>query len=348
MSSSTPTTAPDAGASGLAARLRASVVTGRGPLLPGRLALLAALATLVVIVGLVADSPVRYSLVIGTIFAIAILGNNAILATLGELNLAAGAFMAIGAYTAAYLLSKETPLILALGAVLVVSAVLGALIAVPTVRLTGLFTALATFALAFAIPDLTLALSPITGGDAGLAVTPPIIADVLIDGSSRVMLVAVVVLFFLLAAASLLLFSRSAGASLLAVGEAQHAASAFGLRSTALKIATWTWAAVLGGVAGAAYALAVGFLNPTIFTIFLSISLLAGALVGGARSVAGAFIGGMLVGALPPNIQSVVPASATGMVFGTILLVALLGGAGGVGALLERQALRPLIKRGRA
>jgi branched-chain amino acid transport system permease protein len=328
--------------------LRASAITGRGPLLPGRLALVAVLAVVLISVGVGGNSTLRYSLVIGTIFAIAILGNNAILATLGEINLAAGAFMAVGAYTAAYTLSKAWALLAVLGAVVVVSIVVGILIAIPTVRLAGLFTALATFALAYAVPDITIALSQITGGDAGTAVTPPVVAGTLIDGSSTTMLVAVAVLFVLLAAANLLLFGRRPGAALLAVGEAPHAATSFGLHSTLLKIAVWTWAALLGGIAGAAYALAVGFLNPTIFTVFLSVSLLAGALVGGARSVLGAWLGGLLVGALPSNIQSIVPASATGAVFGTVLLLALLAGSGGLGALLERQALRPLIRRGRA
>jgi branched-chain amino acid transport system permease protein len=333
---------------GRAGRLRASAVTGRGPLLPGRLAVAAVVAAIVLALGLGGTSTLRYSLVIGTIFAIAILGNNAILATLGEINLAAGAFMALGAYTAAYTLSKGWALPAAFAAVVVVSIVVGALLAIPTVRLHGLFTALATFALAYAIPDLTIALSGVTGGDAGLAVTPPIVGDTLVDGSSTLMLVAVVVLFLVLAAASLLLFDRRPGASLLAVGEAPHAASSFGLRSTLLKISVWTWATLLGAIAGACYALAVGFLNPTIFTVFLSISLLAGSLVGGSRSVLGAWIGGLLVGALPSNIQSIVPASATGAVFGIVLLLALLAGSGGLGGLIERQALRPMLARRKA
>lgn len=340
--------AATASANGRPARLRSSATTGRGPLLPGRLALVVVVAIIVLAFGVGGTATLRYSLVIGTIYAITILGNNAVFATLGEINIGAGAFMAVGAYTAAWTMSKEWPLPAVFVAVIVVSLVIGMLIAIPTVRLAGLFTALATFAMAYAIPDLVIALSPITGGDAGIAVTPPIVGDTLVDGSSTVMLIAVVALFVALAAASLLLFDRAPGAKLLAVGEAPHAATSFGLRSTRLKIAVWAWAALLGGIAGCAYAIAVGFLNPTIFTVFLSVSLLAGALVGGARSALGAWIGGLLVGALPSNIQSIVPASATGAVFGTVLLLALLAGSGGLGALLERLALRPFLKRGGA
>ncbi|MGE4425739.1 MAG: branched-chain amino acid ABC transporter permease [Solirubrobacteraceae bacterium] len=339
----TPATAVPA-AAGAAARLRVSLTTGRGPLLAGRLGLVVLAAAIVLIVGVNGTSTLRYSLVIGVIYAITILGNNAILATLGEINLASGAFMAVGAYTMAYTLSKGWALPTALLAVIVVSAVIGLLIAVPTVRLTGLFTALATFALAYAIPDLSLELSAVTGGDAGISVLPQTVGGELLDGSSSLMLTIVLVLFVLLAAASMVLFGRGPGARLLAVGEAPHAAASFGLRSTGLKLAVWTWAAVLGGIAGGAYALTVGFLNPTIFVVFLSISLLAGSLVGGARSAIGALLGGLLVGALPSNIQSVVPASATGAVFGAVLLIALLAGSGGLGALLERTILRPFVR----
>ncbi len=166
-------------------RIAASVRTGRGILLPGRVGLLAVVAAVVLIAGVTGDNPLKYSLVIGTIYAIAILGNNAITGTLGEINLAAGAFMAIGAYTASYTLSRGWGLATVALAVIVVSLLLGLLIAIPTVRLSGLFTALATFAMAYAVPDLALALSSITGGDAGTAITPPIIGDTLIDGPRR-------------------------------------------------------------------------------------------------------------------------------------------------------------------
>jgi branched-chain amino acid transport system permease protein len=326
-------------------RVAASIRTGRGILLPGRIGLLVLVAVVVLIAGVTGDNPLKYSLIIGTIYAIAILGNNAITGTLGEINLAAGAFMAIGAYTASYTLSRGWGLATVVLAVIVVSLLLGLLIAIPTVRLSGLFTALATFALAYAIPDLALALSSITGGDAGTAITPPIIGDTLIDGSATELLIAVVVLFVVLAAVNVWLFSRSIGSRLLTVGEAPHAARSFGLRPLLLKIGVWTWAALLGGIAGLCYALAVGFLNPTVFTVFLSISLLAGGLVGGPRSVVGAWLGGLLVGTLPPNIQSVVPASSTGIVFGVVLLAALLAGSGGLGQLLERTTIAPLMRR---
>jgi branched-chain amino acid transport system permease protein len=92
------TAAPPASANGRSPyvdRIAASARTGRGVLLPGRVVLLVVVAAIVLIAGMTGDNPLKYSLVIGTIYAIAILGNNAITGTLGEINLSAGAFMAI-------------------------------------------------------------------------------------------------------------------------------------------------------------------------------------------------------------------------------------------------------------
>lgn len=327
--------------------LRASLASGRGSLLPMRLCSLAALAAALILTGALGDATLRYSLTIGTAYAIAVLGNNAISGTLGEINLAAGASMAIGAYSMAWGLNHGWSVLASLALVIVTSALIGVLVAIPTVRLTGIFTALATFTLAFAIPDLAIALSVITGGEAGVAVPPVTVGGTMLDGSSQPMLIAVCCLFVVLAVVNLLLFSRRTGAALLLVGEATPAARVFGMHVRLVKIAVWTWATVLGALAGAAYGLTVGFLNPTVFVVFLSISLLVAGLVGGARSVTGAWLGGLLVGTVPPNIQSVVPASSTGIVFGAVLLLALLAGQGGLGSIIDRGLAGLLERTGR-
>lgn len=320
---------------------RTALQAGRGQALQStRLVGLLAIAGLVLLAGLLGDSTLRYSLTIGTIYAIAVLGNNVINGTLGEINLAAGAYMAVGAYTMAWGLNRELGVVLSLVLVLVVGAVVGILLAIPTVRLEGIFTALATFALAYAIPDLSIALSPVTGGDAGTAVPPLIIGGHFFDGSSMSMLLLVSGIFLAVAFFTLRTFSGRLGALLLLVGESTPAARVFGVRVTVVKVAVWAWATVLGALAGALYALTVGFLNPTIFVVFLSISLFVAGLVGGSRNVMGAWIGGLLVGTLPPSIQSFVPASASGVVFGLVLLLALMVGHGGIGGFYDRAAVR--------
>ena len=314
----------------------ATLASGRGRLLPIRVATTALVAAAVLLAGALNEPTVRYSLVIGTIYAIAVLGNNAINGLLGEINLAAGAYMATGAYVMAWMLNDGHGLLLSSLAVLAAGAVVGVLLAIPTVRLGGIFTALATFALAYAIPDLALYLREFTGGDAGTPVPPVMIGDTFLDGSSMTMLVVVSVVFLIAAALTLCVTGSRFGITLFLVGESSPAARVFGIRATLVKIGVWTWATILGAVAGALYGLTVGFLNPTIFVTFLSISLFVAGLIGGTRNVAGAWLGGLVVGTLPPNIQNFVPASASGVVFGLVLLAALLLGAGGLGGLVDR------------
>ena len=325
--------------------LATSITTGRGSLLLPRIGLMLLLCAAIVVAGAAGNSMLRYSLTIGVISAVAVLGNNAVTGTLGEINLASGAYMAFGAYAMTWALGHGWSFLPSLGFALVVGVAVGALIAIPTVRLQGIFTALGTFALAFAIPDLIIALSSVTGGELGLAVPAAAIGGITLGGSTVPMLVLVCVVFAIVAIASLVVFSGSAGRVVLMVGEAAPAAHVFGIRATLTKVLVWTWASALGAIAGAMYALAVGFLNSSIFVSFLSITLLIGGLIGGTRNISGALIGGLVVGTLPLHMQSVIPAPATGLVFGAILLLALMTGRGGVGSALEKIGVKLFRRR---
>jgi branched-chain amino acid transport system permease protein len=327
------------------ADLATSVATGRGALLVPRIVTVTLAAAGVVAAGLLGDSTLRYSLIIGTVLAIAILGSNAVTGALGEINLGSSANMAFGAYSVTWALKEGWSLWSAVLFAVVFGFVSSAILAVPTVRLRGVFTALTTFALAFAIPDLSMFLSEYTGGEMGTAVPATTIAGTTLDTSSGTMLGLVVAVFLVVAIVSSLLFSGTTGRTMLTVSEASPAAHVFGLRVTAIKIAIWTWSGTLGALAGAFYALTAGFINTTMFTVFLAVSLLAGGLIGGSRSVTGALIGGLVVGTLPMHIQSVVPAAATGLVFGIILLLALLTGRNGLAGLLEKFTVRYLMRR---
>lgn len=322
-------------------RRRRAIATGRGGLLNARIGAVTVLAAVVLVWGGGASSATLYGLIIATIYAIAILGNNAITATLGEINLGTGAFLAVGAYGTAYAVAKGVPLEVAILASMIGAAVLGAILAVPTVRLTGVFTALVTFALAFAVPDLVVQLKTFTGGQIGRsAPVGHTIFGVQAGKATFDWLLVVMVAFWALAVVSLLLFHGRIGRSLLTIGEGGAAAPSFGTRKRFWEVAVWTWAAALGALAGAAYGLTVGYISPGLFPVTLSIILLVGGLVGGSRSAIGAWIGGAFVGLLPQEIQSVVPTEATSLMFGVVLYLTLLTGGVGVGGLIERAFVR--------
>ncbi|ALL79238.1 hypothetical protein AD006_32145 (plasmid) [Pseudonocardia sp. EC080610-09] len=328
-----------------------SVSTGRGDLLGLRHATLLLFAAFVLIIGLAGPANLRYGLIFSTVYAVAILGNNAIAATLEEINLSGGAFIAFGAYTTMLALEAGLNVFVAMLLALVVAAGIGAVFAVPTTRLTGLATALVTFTLAFSIIDLTNYLTPITGGDAGRQVSLDAgFAGLRFSGSRPGMLVLVVAVMVLVGLAHLWLLHRKPGRVAIAVGEAESASSVFGANIPLVKVAVWTWAAGLGGLAGALYALAVGYVSSSQWPIMMSILVFVGGLIGGTRSATGAWIGGIIVGGLPLWLQNIVPATATSVLFGVIIIVALLAGGKGIAELGERLLTRGwhLVGRGRS
>ena len=316
---------------------KTSVVSGRGSLLWLRIALVLVACAAVIGIGTASDPTMRYGLIVGIIYAIAVLGSNAVTGVLGEISLSQGAFMACGAYLCVIGLEQGWPFWLALVVSVLVTAFLGALVAIPTVRLEGIFTALVTFALAFAVPDLIIQFRDQTGGQAGLPVPSGLtLVGQPVGGSDLTSLVVIVVVFALAAVTSLLALHGRIGRVLVTIGEGGPAAECFGVRSRMWQVVVWTWASALGALAGVFFAVTVGYLTPEVFPVMLSIMVLVGTVVGGARSALGALIGGLLIGTVPPELQSVMPAETTGILFGAILLLALLAGHGGVNSFIER------------
>jgi branched-chain amino acid transport system permease protein len=320
-------------------RLNASLESGQGSILrSSRVCLIVGLPALVCLVALTNNAAVRYALIMGLIYSIAILGNSVITGGLGEISLAASAWMALGAYGTAYLIETGFSPGLAVASAVAISTVMGALVAIPTVRLDGLFTALVTFALAFSIPQFAVYLDGITGGSQGLALPAEIgILGLSVGGSSSGSLLLSAGCFIAVALLTTLLLERSAGRKVLWVGEAEISAAVFGVRTTLTKVGVWTWASALGGLSGALFALTVGFLSPGQFEAHLGIFLFVGAVIAGTRSVWGALLGGLLVGTMPSQLQDIVPAEATGILFGAILFAGLVAGRGGVSRLIERE-----------
>jgi len=320
-------------------RRRIAVATGRGNLERWRNGLIVAGAGAVLLFGMTATSTLRYGLIIGVIYAIAVLGSNAVTGVLGEINLAQGAYMAIGAYVSVYLIDAGWGVLAAVVAATAGAGALGILVAIPTVRLEGIFTALVTFALAFAVPDLVVELDSFTGGQAGRPVPfDATLFGVPVGGSSVEWLAIVLTSYALLALAFTRLLHSDAGRIALTVSEAGPAAECFGVRGRFVEVLIWGMASAVGGLAGAFFGMTVGYLTPELFPVVLSILILVGTVLGGSRSALGALIGGLFIGAVPPELQNVIPPEATGMLFGVALYLMLLAGGRGAGGLLESAA----------
>ena len=264
------------------------------------------------------------------VYAVAILGLNLLTGYNGQFSLGHGAFYAFGAYTAAILMSLYgVPYWATLPAAFVVCFVLGFLMGFPALRLGGHYLALATYALALAVPQLLKykAIEPITGGVQGLVLSKPeppfefsLFGQPLsTDRWLYFFSLFVTALMFVLAWN---LLRGRVGRALVAIRDHPIAATAMGINLPLFKSLAFGTSAGITGLAGALGAIVVAFVSPDSFTVTLSIFLLVGVVVGGLASIPGAIFGGIFIQYVP-NLADQLSKSAPAAVYG-VLLIALM------------------------
>ena len=230
------------------------------------------------------------------IAAIAVLGLNLLTGFNGQISLGHGAFYAVGAYTAAVLMDHlNMPYWATLPAAAIVCFIVGYLFGLPALRLEGHYLALATFALALAVPQLLKYrwLEGLTGGVQGLVLLKPEPPFGLPLSEDQwlyyYILIIMVALYFI---AFNILRGRN-GRAMMAIRDHHMAADTMGINSAQYKTVTFGISAAYTGIAGALSASTIAFVAPDSFGFFLSISLLIGLVVGGVASLAGSIIGGV-------------------------------------------------------
>jgi branched-chain amino acid transport system permease protein len=267
------------------------------------------------------------------IFFIAVLGLNILTGYTGQISIGHGAFMAIGGYTTA-VLSRDhhTNLVVTMVAAFAICFVVGVLLGLPALRLSGVYLALATFAFAVSVPQLPLEWSTFLGGRDGVQ-TSQTVSNTWLYGAAWA---ASAILFVL---AWLILRGRL-GRAFRAVRDSEIAAVASGVELPVYKTLAFGISAAYAGVAGSLFVLATnGFAEPSEFGILLSLEILIGAAVAGLGSLWGILAGAVFVGLLP-NVSSSVPVIGTAhgqdVVFGAAVIVVMLLFPAGFAGLIAR------------
>jgi branched-chain amino acid transport system permease protein len=275
-----------------------------------------------------------FQLTMVVVYAIAILGLALLTGFNGQISLGHGAFYAIGAYTTAILMASwNVPYWATMPVSAVVCAGVGFLLGLPALRLGGLYLALTTFALAVAIPQILKhrLFEDYTGGVQGLVIDKPDAPFNLPLSSDQwlyLFSLAVGVLLYVMAAN---LVRGRIGRAMMAVRDHPTAAEAMGIDLAMLKTRTFAVSALYTGVAGSLGAIAVAYVAPDSFTVFLSITLFVGLVAGGAASIGGSIVGALFIEFIP-NLADKVSKAAPGAVYGIILIAMLFlmpQGAGG-------------------
>lgn len=265
------------------------------------------------------------------IWSVAGLGLMLLTGQTGLVSLGHSAFMALGCYLCVLMLNAGVPFLIAFPLAGIITGCVGALIAIPALKLHGVYLSIATLALAILADDIIVMLSPWTGGVAGMYPPPFYIFGVEIDrwgnpASWYFMTLAVVVLVTL---GYRNLLRAPMGRAFASVRDSEISAQAMGINLARTKTIAFGLSAGIVGLAGALMGMFAGAFNNESFTFLLSIQLLMMIVVGGLGFIHGAFLGAIVIAFLPQFLSIVsdslgsnvaIPGLEAG-IFGAILIL---------------------------
>ncbi len=304
----------------------------------------------------VATSYVLYLISLALIYGIVAIGLNILIGNTGQFSIGHAGFLAIGAYTSGILTKTYGwPFALALPAAATLAALIGFLLGVPALRLSGPYLAVATLGFGVAIPQLVIWRGGLTGGSSGLQSLPQAALPIWYDGSTlyNVVLRSDRQYYYLVLAitALLILLARNVihshtGRAFGAIRDSELAAQAMGVNLLRYKTASFALSAFYAGIAGSLYAHLIRGIAPEDFTLFLSVEFLTMVVVGGLGSIWGAIFGAFFITSLPqifirlPVLGSQENRNLFIVVFGALLILTVIFLPQGIAGAFRGRGLR--------
>lgn len=268
-------------------------------------------------------------------FALLTLSLNMLSGCTGLMSVGHIAFYGIGAYTSALLTTHfQIPIGIAMAGAGVVSALASLLLGLPTMRLKGMYFAVATLAFGEVVYQLIVNWTSVTGGTKGVKSIPsPEIFGMSLRGYDAYYYIVLIVLVLSIILTRNLIASRP-GRAMLAIRENDIAAEAMGVNITLYKLVAFMVSAFFAGVAGALYAHEVHFISPETFAGSESSAVLAMMVVGGIGSIPGSILGGMALTILPELLRSF--GNVRLVIYGAAVVAIIIFAPKGLGGLIER------------
>ncbi len=270
----------------------------------GRLSLYALLALLPLLPLLLGPYPMYVATLVG-IGALSALGLHLLVGGAGQISLGHAAFMGVGAYAASHLTGPLTPLGILLGGGL--AAFLGLVLGLPSLRIKGVYLAIATLAFQFLADYAFKNWEAVTGGIRGRTLPPPELLGLSLDTPGKLWYLVLLFALPLFLYAKRLLTTR-AGRAFRAVRDNDLSARVAGVDLTRTKLFAFALSAFYAGVAGGLLAGLYKAVTPEYFPLSVSIQYLAMVIVGGAGTVLGAVLGAFFVLLIPEVLNSYVGA----------------------------------------
>jgi branched-chain amino acid transport system permease protein len=295
---------------------------------------IAAIALLVAATAAFGGGYFVYVLNLTGIFALVAIGLALLTGFSGQISLGHAGFFAIGAYASALLAQRlGLPFWIAIPAAGVLATAIGALVALPALRLKNLYLAIATLGFGIVTQKMIFEWRTLTGGGGGLQVPPPMLFGVSLAEGARMTGVIAVALAAGTWAAYQLARGRT-GRALTMLRQSETAAACTGIQVARYKIVAFAVSAFYTAVAGGLYANLVRYINPESFNVNMSIMFLAMIVIGGMGSVGGALLGAAFYVIVPEALRGF--KDAPGLIFGLSLMLVVILLPGGLASLTRR------------
>ena len=259
-------------------------------------------------------------------------GLNLLTGYTGQISLGHGAFMGVGAYATAILANMGLPFYLALPAGGLITACVGMIFGLPSLRLKGLYLAIATLAAQYILVYAMRNWEGLTGGSSGLFLAPAEIGEFSFDSDFKFYYLAL--FFAVLATIYLKNITRTRpGRAFVAVRDRYLAAEVIGVNLFTYRIMSFAISSFMVGIAGGLWAYWTNIVSDESFGLDLSVQYLAQIIVGGMGHVLGSIFGVVFMVILPellriptelltevfPNIFEIFSAMRSGVFAGIVI-----------------------------
>jgi branched-chain amino acid transport system permease protein len=304
------------------------------------------LAILVIVPFIVRDRYTQHIVNMILIYSILAISINMVFGYLGSLTFGHMGLFAIGAYVSA-ILSVQFHLNFFL--LLIISGigglVVGVLVGIPTLRLTGSYFAMGTLAFNKIIEVISLNWVDVTGGPHGvMGIQVPEILGFLLNTEKRyyyLLLVAVVLSYTVYRN----IIRSHIGKTIIAVRDDETAAKSVGIRTSYVRVTVFTISSIMAAMAGSLYAHMVGYIAPESFPIGDNVTLLFMVVLGGSGRLNGPILGAIVVVLAKEYLQAF--ESYNMLIFGILVVVSVIVLPSGLSGIIERIKVKYMKKKGR-
>ncbi len=218
----------------------------------------------------------------------------------GQASLGHAAFLAIGAYTAAYLQQYNVPFPVYFLVAGGLTGVVGAMVGFPALRLQGIYLVIATISFAFIIEEILARWESVTHGNEGMRVKALQFLGTTVSRDSPSFYFLCLAVLAITILATLNLLRSPTGRAFVAIRDSETAARSMGVNVSLYKVKSFAISAAITGFAGVLFAHKLSFISPEMFTLQLSIEFIIVILIGGAFSPHGAVLGAIFIVMIDP------------------------------------------------